>query len=195
VFPENNLYLLAQAQVTWGKDRIVGPVAKSYGPATLVELESRFSKYVLLLPLAAVFSVWWALAAMVVYGWVMTLAYEWLRWRDRLPDPIDTVNPVKGYLLGFQQLVYAKVVRKLGPERPHLVRIPAILLGATFCGGIVAVHHYIRAAGYAGWRAVIGNMACRLMAVPQKFVEVTITLGIASLLWSGLVLLAGRLPV
>jgi hypothetical protein len=29
-------------------------------------------------------------------------------------------------------------------------------------------------------------MACRLMAVPQKFIEVTLTLGIASLAWSAL---------
>jgi hypothetical protein len=184
MFPESNLYLLTQAPVTWGKHRILGPVAKSYGPATLVEVESRFSKYVLLLPLAAVFSIWWALGFMVVYGWLMTLIYEWLRSRNRLPDPMETANPVKGYLVGIQQLVYAKVVRRLGPERPHFVRMSAIALGATFCGGIVAVHHYIRVAGYSGWRAVVGNMACRLMAVPQKFLEVTITLSVISVVWS-----------
>jgi hypothetical protein len=186
VFPESNLYLLAQAPVTWGKKRILGPVTREYGPATLVEVESRFSKYVLLLPLAAVLSVGWALAIMVFYGFVMTLVYEWLRHRNKLPDPMNTGNPVKGYLLGFQQFVYAKVIRRLGPDRPHFLRLAAIAVGATFCGGIVAVHHYIRVAGYSGWRAVVGNMACRLMAVPQKFIEVTLTLGVASLAWSAL---------
>jgi len=195
VFPESNLYLLAQAPVTWGKDRLLGPVTKSYGPATLVEVESRFSKYALLLPLAAVFSVGWALIAMVVYGWLMTLLYEWLRWRGKLPDPMETANPVKGYLVGLQQLVYAKVIRRLGPDRPHFVRVPAIALGATFCGGIVAVHHYIRVAGYTGWRAVVGNMACRVVAVPQKFIEVSLTLGVLSLLWSAFGLLAGRMSL
>jgi hypothetical protein len=192
VFPESNLYLLAQAPVTWGKERILVPVARDYGPATLVEVESRFSKYVLLLPLAALLSIPWALAIMVVYGCVMTLVYEWLRSKQKLPDPMDTMNPVKGYLLGIQQLVYAKVVRGLGPERPHFMRLSAIAIGATFCGGIVAVHHYIRVAGYTGWRAVIGNMVCRLMAVPQKFLEVTITFGIISIAWSAL---SGNLPL
>jgi hypothetical protein len=195
VFPESNLYLLAQAPATWGKDRILGPVTKSYGPATLVEVESRFSKYVLLLPLAAAVSVGWALAAMVVYGWVVTLLYEWLRARGRLEDPMETVNPVKGYLLGLQQLVYAKVIRRLGPERPHIVRWGAIGVGAALCGGVVAVHHYIRVAGYTGWRAVVGNTACRLMAVPQKFIEVTVTLGVISLVWSAAQLLRGQLFV
>lgn len=192
MYPESNLHLLAQAPVTWGKQRILGPVARDYGPATLVEVESRFSKYVLLLPLAAVLSVGWALLIMVVYGCVMTLVYEWLRSKNKLPDPMDTLNPVKGYLLGLQQLVYARVVRRLGPDRPHLLRLAAIAIGATFCGGIVAVHHYIRVAGYTGWRAVVGNMACRVMAVPQKFLEVTITLGVLSLGWS---LLSGTLSV
>jgi hypothetical protein len=192
MYPESNLFLLAQAPVTWGKQRILGPVARDYGPATLVEVESRFSKYVLLLPLAAVLSVGWALVIMVIYGFFMTLVYEWLRSRNKLPDPMETLNPVKGYLLGLQQLVYARVVRALGPDRPHFLRLLAIAIGATFCGGIVAVHHYIRVAGYTGWRAVVGNMACRVMAVPQKFLEVTITLGVLSLGWS---LLSGTLSL
>jgi hypothetical protein len=186
MYPESNLFLLAQAPVTWGKQRILGPVVRDYGPATLVEIEGRFSKYVLLLPLAAVLSVPWALAIMVVYGFMMTLVYEWLRSKNKLPDPMNTVNPVKGYLLGLQQLVYGRVVRSLGADRPHLLKLLAIAVGATFCGGIVAVHHYIRVAGYSGWRAVVGNMACRVMAVPQKFLEVTITLGVVSLAWSAL---------
>jgi hypothetical protein len=192
MYPESNLFLLAQAPVTWGKQRILGPVARDYGPATLVEVESRFSKYVLLLPLAALLSVGWALVIMVVYGFFMTLVYEWLRSKNKLPDPMDTLNPVKGYLLGLQQLVYARVVRALGPDRPHAIRLLAIAIGATFCGGIVAVHHYIRVAGYTGWRAVVGNVACRVMAVPQKFLEVTITLGVLSLGWS---LLSGTLSL
>jgi hypothetical protein len=194
LFPENNLYLLAQAPVTWGKHRILGPVAKGYGPATLVEVESRFSKYVLLLPLAALFSIWWALIIMLVYGWVFTLLYEWLRWRGKLPDPMETTNPVKGFLVGLQQLVYAKVIRRLGPERPHLVRVSAIAVGATFCGGVVAVHHYIKVAGYTGWRAVVGNMACRLMAIPQKFIEVSVTLSAISIVWSVREVIASPLP-
>jgi hypothetical protein len=184
LFPESNLYLLAQAPVTWGKQRILGPVAREYGPATLVEVESRFSKYVLLLPLAALFSVWWALGIMLVYGWAFTLFYEWLRAKGKLPDPMETGNPVKGYLLGFQQLVYARLLRRLAPRQSHIVRMTTIALGATFCGGVVAVHHYIRVAGYSGWRAVAGNAACRLMAIPQKFLEVTITLSVMSLLLS-----------
>ncbi len=171
MFPESGLgfdFLVNQPIYLRGR-RIVGPLVNSYWPATFVHMESRFSKYFLLLPLAAFLGIEWAIGIMLVYGMGYTLFYEWLSSRGRIPEPMETNNPAKGFMVGLQQWGYSKVVKRLGPGSSNLVKIPTIAFGALTCGGVVAVHYYIKAAGYSGIGAVVGNMACRLAAIPEKF--------------------------
>ncbi len=194
-------YQAAYLPLEWSRNRAreISVEKAHFISPTLMEAEGRASKWLLLMPLAALTDPLTALFLMLPYSFLVTGVYEWLRSREKIGDLMvleDTaiqegkisffarvVKVFRVYSLGLPQVLFARFVqpRALSPQRPGFVKVPVIFFAAALCGGVYATHHYIRQSGYGGWSAVVGNMACRVTSLPLKLVEITFTLTAFSL--------------
>jgi hypothetical protein len=165
------------------------------------EVQSQISTLVLV-TLVAFVSIWAALATMLVWSVVATIAYYHAR-EQGLPDLVTVQKPktgngtgaflrhaagsaVKVWFIGLHNLVFARVARAslggLPCRRTRWRRLAVLSLGMTLFGATTA-HHLLRSAGFSGGSLLRRGLIGPFLNVPYRiFLSAAATHGVMRLL-------------